>query len=99
MHSENRSIRMESIVGKKATIVIVLPDKKERYINGVISSFSQAGSTPLEMGANAKIFAHYSATLVPHLWMLTRTSDCRIFQSATVPDILAKIFDEHKLKF
>jgi len=99
MHSENRSIQMESIVGKKATIVIVQPDKKERYINGVISSFSQAGSTPLEMGTNPKIFAHYSATLVPHLWLLTRTSDCRIFQDMTVPDIIAKIFEEHKLKF
>ena len=43
MHSENRSIAMESIIGKKATVVIVLPDQTERYINGVISSFSQAG--------------------------------------------------------
>ena len=99
MHSENRSIQMDSIVGKKATVVVVLPDKKERYINGIISSFSQAGSTPLEMGTNPKIFAHYHATLVPHLWMLTRTADCRIFQDMTVPDIIAKIFDEHKLKF
>jgi type VI secretion system secreted protein VgrG len=99
MHSENRSIAMQSIIGKKATVVIVLPDRKERYINGIISSFSQAGSTPLEMGTSAKIFAHYHATLVPALWMLTRTSDCRIFQEMTVPDILAKIFQEHKLDF
>ncbi|HKA17963.1 MAG TPA: type VI secretion system tip protein TssI/VgrG, partial [Blastocatellia bacterium] len=99
MHSENRSIQIESIVGKKATIVIVLPDRKERYINGLISSFSQAGSTPLESGTNPKIFAHYQATLVPSLWMLTRTTDCRIFQDITVPDILAKIFEEHKLEF
>ncbi|MGA9767910.1 MAG: type VI secretion system tip protein VgrG [Blastocatellia bacterium] len=99
MHSENRSIKMESIVGRKATVAIVLPDKKERYINGIISSFSQAGSTPLEMGTTPKIFAHYSATLVPHMWMLTRTSDCRIFQEMTVPDIITKIFQEHKLDF
>ena len=99
MHSENRSIPMNSIVGKKATIAIVLPNKKERYINGIISSFSQAGSTPLEMGTTPKIFAHYTATLVPWMWMLTRTSDCRIFQGMTVPDIIAKIFQEHKLDF
>jgi type VI secretion system Vgr family protein len=99
MHSENRAIAMDSIVGKKATVVVVLPDQKERYINGVISSFAQAGSTPLEMGTNPKIFAHYSATLVPWMWMLTRTSDCRIFQDMTVPDIIARIFQEHKLDF
>lgn len=99
MHSENRSITFESIVGKRATVIITLPDRNERYINGVISSFSQAGSTPLEGGSNAKIFAHYSATLVPHLWMLTQTNDCRIFQDKTVPDIIAAIFQEHKLDF
>ncbi|HKP85577.1 MAG TPA: type VI secretion system tip protein VgrG [Blastocatellia bacterium] len=99
MHSENRSIPMEAIVGKKATIVVVLPDKKERYVNGIISSFSQAGSTPLEMGTTPRIFAHYTATLVPWMWMLTRTSDCRIFQDMTVPDIITKIFQEHKLDF
>jgi type VI secretion system secreted protein VgrG len=99
MHSENRSITFESIVGKRATVVIVLPDRTERYINGIISSFSQAGSTPLESGANAKIFAHYSATLVPHMWLLTQTNDCRIFQNKLVPDILATIFQEHKLDF
>lgn len=99
MHSENRSITFESIVGKRATVVIVLPDRSERYINGIISTFSQAGSTPLESGSNAKIFAHYSATLVPHMWLLTQTNDCRIFQGKTVPDILAAIFQEHKLDF
>jgi type VI secretion system secreted protein VgrG len=99
MHSENRAIQMDSVVGKEATVVVVLPDKKERYINGVISSFSQAGSTPLEMGTTPKVFAHYSATLVPWMWMLTRTSDCRIFQEMTVPDIIAGIFQEHKLDF
>ncbi len=99
MHSENRSISMESIVGKKATVAIVLPNKKERYINGIISSFAQAGSTPLEDGTTPKIFAHYTATLVPWMWMLTRTSDCRIFQAMTVPDIIARIFQEHKLDF
>jgi type VI secretion system secreted protein VgrG len=99
MHSENRSISFDSIVGKKATVKIVLPDLSERYINGIISSFSQAGSTPLEAGTSPKIFAHYHATLFPHLWMLTRTSDCRIFQNKPVPDIIQAIFQEHKLEF
>ncbi|HWQ33705.1 MAG TPA: type VI secretion system tip protein TssI/VgrG [Blastocatellia bacterium] len=87
MHSENRSIRFESIVGQRATIRITLPDESERFINGVISSFSQGGSS--------QHFAHYNATLVPWLWLLTRTSDCRIFQNLSVPDILQKIFREY----
>jgi len=87
MHSKNRSIAFDSIVGKKATIKIILDDGKERFINGLISSFSQGGTSTT--------FAHYHATLVPWLWMLTRTSDCRIFQNISVPDIIQKIFKEY----
>ncbi len=95
MHSENRSLKFDQIVGKKATIKISLPDGSERYINGIINSFTQGGSSPLEGGTTPTVFAHYYATLVPWLWVLTQTSDCRIFQNQTVPDILAQVFREH----
>ena len=93
--SEDRNIKFEDIVGKKATIKILLPDGTERFINGLISSFAQGGSSMLEGGENPTVFTHYQATLVPWLWMLTRTSDCRIFQEMSVPDILEKIFKDN----
>lgn len=95
MHSENRSIAFESIVGKKATIKVTIDEGKERYINGLISSFSQAGSTMMEGGTTPKMLYHYNATLVPWPWMLTRTTDCRIFQNQKVPDIIKTIFQEY----
>ncbi len=95
MHSENRSISFDSIVGKKATIKVMLKDGKERYINGLINSFSQAGSTMMEGGTTPKMLYHYNATLVPWFWMLTRTTDCRIFQNQKVPDIIKTIFQEY----
>lgn len=90
MHSENRSIDFNSVVGKSATIRIIRPEGKQRFVNGVISSFSQGGSS--------QTFASYHATLVPWTWLLTRTSDCRIFQNMTAPDIIKKIFDERSFK-
>ncbi len=95
MHSENRSIQFDSLVGKKATVTVFLPDGSPRYINGIISSFSQGGSSPLEGGTAPTVFTSYYATLVPWLWALTRTSDCRIFQNLSVPDIIAKVFKDH----
>jgi len=95
MHSENRSIQFDSIVGKKATVTVFLPDGSPRYINGIVSSFSQGGSSPLEGGMSPTVFTSYYATLVPWLWALTRTSDCRIFQNLSVPDIIAKVFKDH----
>ncbi len=95
MLSENRSVKLEDLVGKKATIKMTLPDGSERLINGIVNSFTQGGSTMMEGGTTPKIFANYTATLVPWLWLLTRTSDCRIFQEMTVPDILEKIFKDN----
>lgn len=88
MYSENRVIPFDKIVGRQATIKLVLADNKtERYVNGFINSFSQGGSSTT--------FAYYQATLVPWVWMLTRTTNCRIFQNMTAPDIIQKILDEH----
>ena len=32
--------------------------------------------------------------MVPWLWFLSQTSDCRIFQNKTVPEIIIQIFQE-----
>jgi type VI secretion system secreted protein VgrG len=84
MHSENHAIDLAALVGKQATIRITLADGSQRFINGLVNTFSQGGSSTT--------FAHYHATLVPWLWMLTRTSDCRIFQNKTVTDIVSQVF-------
>jgi len=95
LRSENKALAFSSIVGKKATIKIALEDGSERCINGLIASFSQGGSTTVNVGAGPMALASYSATLVPWLWMLKHTSDCRIFQNKTALEILEGIFKEH----
>jgi type VI secretion system secreted protein VgrG len=82
--SDNTSIAFDAVVGKPATIHILKEDGSQRPINGVISHFSQGS---MEAG-----FSRYHAIVVPWLWNLTRTVDCRIFQHKTVPDIIQQIF-------
>jgi type VI secretion system secreted protein VgrG len=82
--SENPSIAYDRIVGQRVGITIEAPDESQRNWNGFVSRFVQAGSDYR--------FTHYRAEIVPWLWFLTRTADCRIFQNMTVPDIIVKIF-------
>src|SRR5882724_2317217 len=82
--SEDPSISFNQIVGQKVTLTIALADGGNRYINGFVSRFAQSGGD--------ERFTYYRAEVVPWLWFLTRTTDCRIFQRMTVPDIIAKIF-------
>ncbi len=89
--SANNSIKFKDIIGKNVTVSVVLADGKKRYFNGVISRFAQG---PGEDGGDIRL-ASYSATMVPWLWLLTRTSDSRIFQELTVPEIVETVFQDY----
>lgn len=84
--SEDAALAATDIIGKAATITLTLADDSQRYLNGFISRFAQAE-------ADTRV-VHYRAEMVPWLWFLTRTADCRIFQNMTVPDIITKVFDD-----
>ena len=87
------------LIGKGVTIRWRMPETgggdKHRCFSGYISSFLQR--------PRADGFYNYEATIVPWLWFLTRTADCRIFHSAmtqppedmSVPGILKKVFKDH----
>jgi type VI secretion system secreted protein VgrG len=83
--SENYEINFDDIIAQNVTLRMELPGGGKRYWNGYINRFVQGVSTSPQ-------FARYRATMVPWLWFLTRTSDCRIFQEKTVPDIIKQIF-------
>jgi type VI secretion system secreted protein VgrG len=88
--SDDSNIKFEDIIGKKVTVSIALDDGGARYFNGIVSRFSQiSGSTETE---DELQLARYSATMVPWLWLLTRSSDSKIFQNLSVPEIVQKIF-------
>jgi len=76
----------DAIVGKGVTISVAAGGG-DRFFHGVVSRFSQSGT----VGRHAT----YRAEIVPWLWFLTRTSDCRIFQHKSVPDIVKQIFGEY----
>jgi type VI secretion system secreted protein VgrG len=81
------NINLDDVVGKSFTVKLELPDSKTRYFNSYVTRFGQTG-----MHGRYHV---YHATLRPWLWFLTRTSDCRIFQEQTVPDIIKKVFGDH----
>jgi type VI secretion system secreted protein VgrG len=85
--SEEPSIKYSDIVGQAVTVRITLADGSLRYWNGFVSRFVQAGRD-----SNVAV---YQATIVPWLWFLDQTTDCRIFQNKTAPDIIKQIFQEY----
>jgi type VI secretion system secreted protein VgrG len=84
--SENATIAYDDIVGKSVTLSVTTAGS-ERYWNGWVSRFVQMHRD--------NTAATYRATIVPWLWFLGQTADCRIFQNKTVPDLLKQIFQEN----
>ena len=84
LSSEDGTVNFDNVLGNNVTIRLQVANKATRYFNGFISRFVQL--------ANQGAHAHYHATIVPWLWFLTRTADCRIFQKKTVPDIIEAVF-------
>lgn len=88
MASEDADIPFEELMGEQATIRLTDHDStKVRYFNGIVADICQLEP---EQGLN-----RYEATLVPWLWFLHKSSDCRIFQKKTIPEILTEVFKGH----
>jgi type VI secretion system secreted protein VgrG len=95
LSSEDGEVDFDKVVGHPATIRLFVGQKEKRYFDGIVSRLVQV--------ANQGGYAHYRATIVPWLWFLTRTSDCRIFQKKSTPDIIEDVFKnlgfhDYKLK-
>jgi len=87
MISDDNAIEATDIVGKNVTFSIEMADDTPRYFNGFVSRFV-AGDEDDQGRRN------YRAQVIPWLWFLTRTTDCRIFQSKSVPEIIEQIFGD-----
>jgi len=86
--SSKADIAAEKLLGEPASVEVLLREGGKRRFNGIVVRFG--------MGRGGRGRHHrYHATLRPWLWFLTRTSDCRIFQDLTVPEIVEKVFGDH----
>jgi type VI secretion system secreted protein VgrG len=85
--SEKIDIGADDLLGTPATVALQLPSGGRRFFNGYISRFSQVGFQGT--------FALYRANMVPWLWFLSRSANCRSFQDKTAPDIIKQIFRDH----
>jgi type VI secretion system secreted protein VgrG len=87
--SKKAYLKPQDLLGKPVTVDVVLRSGKKRHFNGIVSRFGA--------GKHRGRYFGYQATVKPWLWFLTRTSDCRVFQDMSVPDIVKKVFGDHSV--
>lgn len=81
--STKGDVNIADVLGTSMTVALDLPEGGERYFNGIVTRFSYRGWRDG--------MASYEAVLHPALWLLTRSSNCRIFQEKTAIDIVKAV--------
>lgn len=84
--STDPSVDLAGLVGTKASVRLAGRGKLQRHFHGLVTRATQ--------GETAGGLTQYRLVLEPWLRLLGLTSDSRIFQELTVPEILSAIFDE-----
>jgi type VI secretion system secreted protein VgrG len=87
LSSEDPNVMLTDLLGQTISVTLQLPEGKERNVHGYVTAF--------EFVAHGRPAALYKATVRPWLWLLTQTTDCRIFQNQSIPDIVKQVFRDN----
>lgn len=91
--ADNYSLDLKSLLGKPLTLEIETL-AGSRFLNGQVTRFELIGRE----NATSRYYI-YKATVRPWLWYLTQTSDNKIFQQQTVPDVIKEVLGEYGYPF
>lgn len=84
--SQQANVDFDRALGQNCAMTFKSFADPDRLFNGVLVEAQGLGS-------QAGLYL-YRLTLRPWLWLLSRTSDCRIFENQTAIDIIKKVFSD-----
>jgi type VI secretion system secreted protein VgrG len=85
--SERSDIKIADVLGTDMTVSLDLPQGGKRHFHGIVTRFAYQGWRDGKPS--------YLAIVHPALWLLTRATNCRIFQDKTVLDIVKAVTGEY----
>jgi type VI secretion system secreted protein VgrG len=85
--SKKGDLPIPDVLGKPFSVALLRDKLPPRWFNGIVAGFALVGWTGE--------FFRYRAHLRPYLWLLTRTSNCRVFQDKSIPDLIMEFFGVH----
>ncbi|MFT5532223.1 MAG: type VI secretion system secreted protein VgrG [Burkholderiaceae bacterium] len=83
LSSSKLDIKIDDVLGKPMTVTLESDDGGPRHFNGLVTRFAYKGWRDG--------MASYEALVRPALWLLTRSSNCRIFQGNTAIEIVKMV--------
>lgn len=91
--ADNYNLDLKSLLGKPLTLEVQTLSGS-RFLNGHVVRCEMIGREN-----SASRYYIYKATVKPWLWYLTQTSDNKIFQQKSVPDVIKEVLGEYGFPF
>ncbi len=85
--SQSPAIDPSALLREPVSLTVRLADGSDRIIHGMVVRFIQGGRT--------QEITTYQAEIVPWIWYLSLSTDCRIFQNKNVLEIIEAVFGEY----
>ncbi len=92
LRCDDPEIEIKSLVRLLAEIHLEWGGKIKRWY-GMIASISQVNAGLPTITNEEGEYGEYAVEVVPHFWMLTQKTNCKIFQWIGTPDILRMVLD------
>lgn len=84
MLSAAREVDAGTPLGSQAVVTLTFSEGSARLFHGLVRSVAETGRW------NDLVMP--DAELAPWLWFLSLTTDCRIFQNRSVPEVVEEVF-------
>ncbi|MDX1394834.1 MAG: type VI secretion system tip protein TssI/VgrG, partial [Gemmatimonadota bacterium] len=85
--SKDDGIDPTGVLEQPVLVSMRLADGSDRYFHGFVSRFVQLGKS--------EDLTSYEAEMVPWLWFMSLSRDCKVFQQKTVLEIVEEVFSEY----
>ena len=94
LHAGSALIDPDSLLDQSVTVAIAKAEGGEakRYVNGIVSSIRQFPSASAELW-------RYEISVVPKLWLLGQTKDCRFYEKQSALDIVIYVLSKFNVLF
>lgn len=79
-------VPFDALTGKTMSVTLAAPSGATRHFHGIVHDLEQLDDDDE--------FQHFTARLVPEFYLLTKTTQYRIFQHLTVPEILKTVLKD-----
>ncbi len=88
--SSVRAIDPEELLYQPVTLTIRKKPHSDRFFNGIVRRMEAIGLAQRDRWK-------YRLEIVPRLWFLSQTGDCRIFQQKSAVEIVKQLLSEHQI--